>query len=65
MFLGQATVMRGDRLIPQAFGECSGGPFRQTARIHKDERGAVVLGQLGQAIIDLGPDLIGHHRLQG
>ena len=62
--LREAPVVRGDRVLAQPLGELPRHPLRQAAGIDEHERGAVRLDQLGQAAVDLPPDLAGHHGLE-
>ncbi|MNO70326.1 hypothetical protein D3C76_612050 [compost metagenome] len=63
-FLGQAAVVRGHLVVAQAFGEVAGDALGQPPGIHEDQRGALRLRQLGEAVVDRIPHLVGHHRLQ-
>ena len=42
----------------------SGDALGQPSRIHKDQRGRVLLDQFGETLVDLLPDLGGHDRFQ-
>ncbi len=62
--LGQAAVMRRHVLLAQALGEMPGHALGQAPRVDEHQRGAVLAHQLGQAVVDQLPDLVGHHRFQ-
>ena len=63
--LGEAAVVRGDRLLPQPVGQPGREAFRHPARVDEDEGGPVSLDRLGQALVDLRPHLVRHHRFHG
>ncbi len=65
VFLGEAAVVGGDRLLPQSLGEMTGGALGQSPGIGEDQRGAVLGDELGEAVVDLLPHLVGHDRRQG
>ena len=56
--------MGGHIRLAQPLGEVAGDPLRQPAGIDEDEGGAMALDQLGEAAIELVPDLMGHDRFQ-
>jgi len=60
----QAAVMGGHAVLSQALGEVQGHALDEPSRVHEDEGGAVRAGQLGHAIVDLAPLLVGAHRPQ-
>jgi hypothetical protein len=62
--LGEASVMRGDRVRSEAPGEMMRHPLGQPARVGEDERGPVRLDEGGETIVVLLPDLVRHHRLE-
>ncbi len=62
--LGEAAVVRRDRILADPFRQVAGHPLRQPAGIHEHQRGLVGLDQLGQPVVDLAPHLARHHRLQ-
>jgi hypothetical protein len=62
--LGQAAVVGGDRMIAQALGQVAAGALGQTPGVDEQQGGAVLSGQFGQAIVDLVPHLVAHHRFQ-
>ena len=51
--------MRGHPLRAQALRQVPGHALHQAARVHEDERGPVGAGQLGHAVVDLLPLLVG------
>ena len=58
---GQAAVVRQDGVFAQALGQMMGHALRQAARIDEDQGGAVGADQLGGAVVDLAPHLVGGH----
>ena len=63
-FLRQAAVMRGDRILAETVREFAGDPLGHAAGVDEDERRAMALDQFGEAAVDLGPDLVRHHRFE-
>ena len=63
--LGEAAVVRGNRLFAKAVGEPGRQAFRHPARVDEDEGGLVGFDRLGQPLVDLRPDLVRHHRFHG
>ena len=63
-FLGQAAVMRRDRIAPEAFGQMPGDAFGQAPGVDEHQRGAVRVGQFREAVVEGFPGLAGHHRFQ-
>ena len=59
-FLRQAPVVRGHRLVAEPLAEVPGQALRHLARVHEDDGGAVLAGELGEAVVVLAPDLVGH-----
>ncbi len=57
-------MVRGHPLGPEPLGQVAGHPLDQAPRVDEHERGAVRAGQLGHAIVDLLPLLVGAHRAQ-
>ena len=51
--------MRGDALGAQPLGQMARDPLDEAARVHEDQGRAVGPGQLGDAIVDLLPLLVG------
>ena len=64
LLLGEAAVMRRDLLLAEPLGELAGRALGHAARVDEDERRAVLLDQLGEAVVDLLPDLGRHHRFE-
>ena len=62
--LGHAAVMGGDGLLAETLGELAGDPLRHAAGVDEHQRRAVLLDQRGEAVVDLGPDLVRHHRFE-
>ena len=65
MFPGQAAVVGGDMLLPDALRQKTGRPLRQAAGVHKDQGGFARLDQGRQPPVHFLPRLPGHDRLQG
>ena len=63
-FLGQAAMVRGDRGLAQALGQMPAGALGQAPGVDEYQGGAVLLGQFGQAFVDLVPGFVAHHRVQ-
>ena len=60
LLLGEAAVMRRHLLLAEPLGELARRPLGQPARVDEDQRRAVRLDQLGQAVVDLSqtsPDI--------
>ena len=64
LFLRQAAVMRGDRRLAQAIRQLARYALGHASRVDEHQRGAVRLDQLHQLVVDLLPDVGGHHRFQ-
>ena len=64
MLLGETAVMRRHDVLAEALGEVPRGALGEPTRIDEDERRLVGTDQLGEPIVDLGPDLVGHDRLE-
>ncbi len=62
--LGKAAVMRRDALGAEPLGELVRHALGQPPRVDEDERSAVRLDQPDQALVDLLPHLVRHHRLE-
>ena len=62
--LGEAAVMRAHMLGAETVGELARGALGHAPRVDEDERGAMRLDELGEAGVDLLPDLARHHRLE-
>src|SRR5207253_15829 len=48
----------------ETFGELVRHAFGEPARVDRDERRAVLLDELHEAVVVLGPYLVRHHRFQ-
>ena len=64
VLLRHAAVVRGDQLLAQPRRQLARHAFGHAPRVDEDERGAVLLDQLGEAFVDLLPHLRRHHRFQ-
>ena len=64
VFARQTAVMGGHRVLAQALRQRGGRALRQTPGVHEDQRSAMFVDQLFQAVVDLAPHLVRHHRLQ-
>ncbi len=64
LLLGKAAVMRGHLIGAEPLRQLPRHPLGQPAGVDEDQRGAVRLDQLGQAVVDLLPDLARHHRFE-
>ena len=56
--------MRAHLVLAQSFTQVEREALAHAALVHEDQGGAVLLDQLDQALIDLAPDLVRHHRAQ-
>ena len=63
--LGETAVVRGDRFLSEPVGQPGCEAFRHPARVDEDEGRLVGLDRLGQALVDLRPHLVRHHRFHG
>src|SRR5256885_9089121 len=64
LLFGEAAVVRGHVIGADALGQLARHPLRQPAGVDEDKRGAMRLDQLGQALVDLLPDLGRHYGLE-
>src|SRR5688500_506749 len=64
LLLAEAAVVRSHLIVAQALGKLTGDPLGHASGVDENERGAVRLNELGQAIIDLGPDFGRHYGLE-
>ena len=64
LFLRQAAVMRGDRILAEPFGEMARRAFDRAAGVGEDQRGAVLFDQSGEVVVYNPPRVVAHHRLQ-
>ena len=60
----QATVMRQDLLFAEPLPQLMGDALGQLAGVDEDERAAVLLDELHQSLVDLGPVLVGADSLE-
>src|SRR4051812_38896794 len=58
-------MMRGNVFWTQALGELVRHALGQPPRVDGNERGAMLFDELHQALVNLGPYLVRHHRLEG
>ena len=64
LFLRQAAMVRGHRVLAQPLGEMAGGAFHHAPGIGEDQRGAVSLDQLRETVVNQTPGIVAHHRLE-
>ncbi|MNI32171.1 hypothetical protein D3C73_860760 [compost metagenome] len=62
--LGQAAVVGRDGLFAQPLAQMPAQAFGQAPGVDEDQRGAVLPGKRGEAVVDQLPHVIGHHRRQ-
>src|SRR5262249_27930750 len=60
----QAAVVRAYGVFTQALGQIEGHAFRKPARVHKDQRGAMLLHELADAVVNLVPEVVAGDRSQ-
>ena len=60
----QAAVMRRDLVGAEPLRQRAGGALGHAAGVDEDQRRAVRLDQLGDAVVDLLPDLARHDRFE-
>ena len=63
--LRHAAVMGGDGALAETLRELVGDPFGHPAGVDEHQRRPMILDQFREAGIDLGPDLVRHHRFEG
>src|SRR5579864_2380238 len=56
--------MRGDCIGSQKFAQMMGHTFGHPSRVYENERGPMLLNQLGQPRINFLPNFVRHHRLE-
>ena len=56
--------MRGDVFRAEALGKLVRHALGEPAGVHRDERGAVLFDELHEALVDLGPHFVRHHRFE-
>ena len=61
-FLGEAAVVRRDRVLAEALAEVARGALGHAPRVDEDQRRPVQMDQLGDAAVDLLPLVVRHHR---
>ena len=61
-FARETAMVGGDMFFAERLGQRPRHPLRHAARIDEHERGAVRLDEDAEPLVDLGPDLAGHHR---
>src|SRR6266852_235594 len=54
--------MRGHGIATEAFGEMMRHALREPAGVDENERRGMLIGKLGDAVVDLAPHFIGGHR---
>ena len=62
--LREAAVVGADVLLADALGEREGGALGEAAGVHEDERRAVLLDELGEAVVHVAPLLAGGDGLE-
>lgn len=62
--LGQAAVVGRHLAAAEAFGEEAGDPLGHAPGVDEHQGGAVLAGQVRQAVVDQLPGVVGHHRFQ-
>ena len=60
----KTAVMCGDDFLAEAFGQMTSHTLGHATRVDEDERGAMRLHQLGEAVVDEFPAVVGHHRFE-
>src|SRR5258708_6783330 len=55
-------MMRTDRIFTQPFGKIERNAFGEPARIHKHQRGPMLLHQRSDAVVDLVPKFVAGDR---
>ena len=63
-FFGEAAVVRGDVFRAQVLGQLMRHALGEPARVDGDEGRAMLFDQLHQALVNLAPHLVRHHRLE-
>ena len=63
-FARQAAVMRGDVVFANPLAQLMRDPLRQPPGVDEDQRGAMLLDQFHQAVVNLVPHLVGGDRAQ-
>ncbi len=60
----EAAVVGSDALVAEPLGQLVRHALGQAPRVHRDQRGAMRLDQLHEAVVDLLPHLVRHHRFE-
>src|SRR5262249_43193254 len=61
LFASEAAVMRGDIFIAKPFTQVARDALGQTACVYEDERRVMLADQFSKTIVNLFPNLAGHH----
>ncbi|SAK95147.1 hypothetical protein AWB82_06876 [Caballeronia glebae] len=64
MLAREAAVMRGDRFLAEPLGQMPRRALGHAARVHEDERGAMLPGKLRETVVDALPRVVGHDRFE-
>ena len=56
--------MSGDVFITQSLAQMSRDALSHASCVHEHQRGLVLANQGGDPVVNLFPDLVGHHRFQ-
>ncbi len=56
--------MRGDRLLAEPVAQMAREPLGHAPRVDEHQGGAMRGGELGDAVVDALPDVVGHHRFE-
>ncbi len=62
--LGEAPMVRRDRLVAEAIAEVPRQPLRHPTGVDEHERRSVLGDERGQTVVVLLPDLVRHHRVE-
>ena len=57
--------MRSHIVLAEAFRKMARDPLGEPPRIDEHESGAVLAREFGKPVVNLRPDLAGHHRFEG
>ncbi len=63
--LGEAAVMRRDRVVAEPLAKLTRHALAHAARVDEDERGAMGANEVREPVVDLGPDLVRHDGCKG
>ena len=64
MLARETAVVRGDMLFTEPLGQVARHALGDAALVDEDQRGAVLVNQLGEPVVHLAPHLGRHHRGQ-